>query len=227
MNKYFFCINPKSYLQGEKLFEFAGFANNLAKQYDFDIYFTCPTLYLSKAAEQNQNLKITAQKVDAYFLRDKMDNVEIKNLKEIGVQAIVVNHASLSIDIKEVKKLIELCKQNKLVSIVCAGELNEIEYFAKQTPSIIVCEKKDLIGKGIQADDEYMLRSKRIIEYYSKSIGVSQSAGIRNGKDILKAFKNGANGTGVTSGIFLSENPKLKLIEFLEATKLAIAKYGG
>lgn len=227
MSRNFLCVNPKSYLHGKELYEFAIYLDKLAKMYNFDIYLTSPTLYLISLKKICGTIKITSQEINVNFSYIDMGGMNTFWLKEIGIQAIVLNHASNPMSRADLTMAIQMCKEYKLESIVCVDDYEEIDFVSKLKPDIMVCEQHKLIGKGKVSDNYYMKKSNEIIKSNSPLTKISQSAGIRSKFDIINAFKNGADGTGITSGIFCAKNPSEKLIEFLEATKMAIDKYGG
>lgn len=226
MSEFFFCINPKHYLIGDEFFNFLKFADDMAKEYSFDIYFTCPAIYLYVSKLICKNLLITAQNCDFNTKRSSMGTIYAEDLKYVGASAVVLNHASKKINMEGVESVVRECEKMGLKTIVCASSIYEVGCIADFNPTIMVCEQENLIGTGIISDENYIKTTTELIHQRSLSTKVSQSAGIRKKEDIINAFRLGADGTGVTSGIFCARNPKEKLKEFLDATAYAIERYG-
>ncbi len=226
MTKLFFSINPKSILLGHDLFAFADFANQAAQHYDFDIYFSCPTVYLSQLAHQCTNMIISAQTMDISLSKEKMGSVNIDFLQDAGAKAVVLNHDSNPMTYADLSKAVEQCRERRIQSLVCGGDREEIRQIAFLKPDMIICEQNTLIGTGIVSDMEYINDTNRFIKTICPDTRISQSGGIKSKMDIIRAIWHGADGTGSTSGIFGSTDPRKTLIEFLDATKEA-EKDGG
>lgn len=139
MTKLFFSINPKSILLGHDLFAFADFANQAAQHYDFDIYFSCPTVYLSQLAHQCTNMIISAQTMDISLSKEKMGSVNIDFLQDAGAKAVVLNHDSNPMTYADLSKAVEQCRERRIQSLVCGGDREEIRQIAFLKPDMIIC----------------------------------------------------------------------------------------
>ena len=62
---------------------------------------------------------------------------------------------------------------------------------------------------------------QKTVKRINPDILVLQAAGIRNGQDVYKVIKAGADATGTTSGIMKAENPEAMLDEMIRAVRTA------
>lgn len=221
INVPFFVINPKSYLYGDEVIKLARKANSLANQYNVDILFTAQLIDMPKIKEVAPTLILTAQHFDPIQPGRGMGHVLPDALKYHGVQASFLNHAECPMTISDLDKAIKLGKKHELLTVVCSGSYEETKAIASLQPDIMVCEPTELIGTGQTSDDEYMQTTQKIIRKISPNTKVLQAAGISNADDVYNAFKNGADGTGGTSGIVCAKNPSVTLDKMFKALEKA------
>lgn len=213
----FFSINPKSYWYGDTLIEMAKYADELTAQYDIDTVFTAPYAELYKIAQFKKNLFLTAQGMDGIDPGRGMGAVLPESLKEIGVEAVFLNHAERPMTVTGLVKAMEKAKELDLMTIVCADNVKEASLIATLNPTVIVCEQASLIGTGQVANSNYMKETNEAVLKISPDTLVVQGAGISTGDDIYNAIMCGSDGSGATSGITCSKDPKATIKEMMEA----------
>lgn len=213
----FFVVNPKSFLYGESLMDLARYANRLAEEYDIDILFTAPLTELSIVAKECPNLIVTSQHMDHIKPGDSMGRVLAESLKEIGVQAVVMNHADNPMPSSILADTIQRAKDVGLQTIVCADSVQEGQAMAILGPDIVLAEPTELIGQDQISDRDYVTSTIEKIKQVNPDVLVEQGAGIRSEKDVSELLQLGADGVGVTSGIVKAEHPKDMMKKMIQA----------
>ena len=218
MKRKIISINPKSYLYGEELIAFGLFADQLAKKYNkIDVYFCCPFVHIQELSKKTEHLIIAAQSMDPVGVGSSMGKVFPESLVNVGCKAVVLNHNDKPMTTSELVSSFKICRNLKLKTMICAGDLEEVEMISVLRPDIMICETHDSIGQGISSSSAYMIETKRMINKHSKSTKIIQGGGIMDEKDITKAIVSGADGVGMTSGIVCASNPFEKLKRLIQA----------
>jgi triosephosphate isomerase len=144
-----------------------------------------------------------------------MGSVLPEALVEAGVQAVSLNHVEKPLRLNELASTIERANEVGLITIVCADSPKEVAAVAQLKPDVIVCEQTRLIGTGVTTDEEYMAVTTEIIRSIDEEIKVVQAAGVKNGDDVYRLIKAGADGTGSSSGIALHPSKNAILEEMV------------
>lgn len=216
----FFVVNPKSFLFGEPLMDLARYADQLAKEYPIDILFTAPLTELANVVQECPNLIVTSQHMDSIESGDSMGRVLAESLKQVGVKAVVLNHADNPMPSSVLAKTIQRAKVVGLQTIVCADSVQEGRAMAVLQPDIVLAEPTELIGQAQISDREYVISTIEKIKEINPNVLVEQGAGIRSEKDVTELLQLGADGVGVTSGIVKAENPKEMMKRMIQAVAI-------
>ncbi|WP_434520458.1 triose-phosphate isomerase [Pediococcus sp. M21F004] len=213
----FFIVNPKSYLYGADVIKLAKLADKVSARYDIDCIFTGQLVDLSAIHEAAPNLVLTAQHMDSLKPGRGMGHVLPEALKNIGVQAVVLNHAENPLTIATLDRSINRAKEVGIMSIVCSDTPAQCAAIAEMHPTMMICEPNSLIGTGNISNDEYIEQTNRAIRDVDKNILIMQAAGVSTADDVKKVLGLGADGTGGTSGIIKAPNWEEKLNEMMSA----------
>lgn len=214
----FFVVNPKNFLHGEELIDLAKKADYLSGKFDIDVFFTTPPTELKRIVDASSNLIVTSQHMDYQEVGNSMGKIIAEELHDIGVQAVVLNHAESQLTVSHLLKSIDKAKEADLLTIVCASSIKETELIAMASPDIVLAEPTELIGQNKKSNKEYVQLSVNAVKSIDSNILVEQGAGIRSEKDVIELLKFGADGIGVTSGIVKSEKPKQSMESMIKAT---------
>jgi triosephosphate isomerase len=133
----------------------------------------------------------------------------------------MLNHAEKPLSMANLYQAIKRADEVGLVTIVCADSIKEAEAIAHFSPNIIVAEPTELIGTGQTSDEAYVIATTSAIKRINPEIQVLQAAGIKNGHDVYRTIKAGAEATGTTSGIMKAEDPEAMLDEMICAVRTA------
>lgn len=213
----FFIVNPKSYLYGDDSMKMAKIADKLAKKYKIDCLFTGQLVDLPKIAKETNNLIITAQHMDSLIPGRGMGHVLPEGLVNMGIQAVVLNHAEKPLTIAELDKTVRRAKAVGLMTVVCADTVEQCKAVAELGPDCMICEPDSLIGTGNSSNEEYISQTTKAVREVNKNILIMQAAGVSTAEDVEKVMKLGADGTGGTSGIIKAPSWENKIDEMMAA----------
>lgn len=221
MDTPFLIVNPKNYLNLDEALDLAEYANALVEEYDVNLLFSAPFPYLAILKDKFKNLKIVAQHVDDVVGGVGMGKVSVEALSDIGVDVVVLNHAENPLTYDSMIRVVDDLNKREMVSIVCCNSVKEAKALALLNPTVILCEPTDLIGTGQVSDLSYIEKTNKIIREVNPNILVEQAAGVSNGDDVYKIIMAGSDGTGATSGIVKSKDPKATLLDMVKGLKRA------
>jgi triosephosphate isomerase len=207
MKRPYISINPKSYLFGDALIELALGVDKLAEEFEIDTLFTAPYVYLAQIAQSTSHLIVAAQGADGITPGRGMGLVLPDSLKDVGVQAVILNHAERPMTVHNLAEAVRRVKELDMLSIVAVDTVEEAKMAAILEPTNIICEPTGLIGSGSTSDESYMKATLNAIHGISPKTLISQSAGVKSGDDVYRAIMNGADGTGASSGVAKAERP--------------------
>ncbi len=173
-----------------------------------------PDLYLQK----DSGIEVFAQHVDPIEPGSHTGHVLPLALIEAGASGSLINHSEDRMPAEKIKKCVELCRQHKLTSIVCAESIAKVGEVAAFKPDFIAIEPPELIGSGIpvsKADPDIVRNSVRAVEAIDKSIVVLCGAGISKGEDVKAALELGTSGVLLASGVVKAKDPKKALLDLV------------
>lgn len=217
----FFEIGPKSYLYGDDIIEVAQIADEMSVKYGVDILFTCPYVSIEKVVESTNNLFVLAPSMDSIYPGRGIANILPESIKASGASGVMLNHAEAPMTYSNLEKTVNRARELNLMTVVCAGSINEIKAVAFLNPDVIVAEPTELIGTGNTSDLSYMQTSTEAIRSINSEIQVLQAAGISNGNDVYRVIENGADGTGSSSVIANAKNKREIIEEMISAVAAA------
>jgi len=213
----FLIVNPKAYLSGSETMRLAALTDGLAGEYDLDVLYTAQTVHLAQVAAASRHLIVTAQHLDPVRPGDIMGATVPEALAEVGVQAVMLNHASHPLSLPDLRLSVQRAEECGLATIVCADSEEQCRAVAGLRPTVVICEPTRQIGTCTMTADEYMVRTTQVVKTVSLSSLVVQAGGVSSGDDIRHVLSLGADGSGGTVGIVLAPDPRTVLIDMLDA----------
>ncbi len=217
----FFEIGPKAWMYGERMLRLAKAADIVSKKYDVRIILTPQYSDIHLLAQETENVLIFAQHMDPLPIGRGLGSVLPEAVKAAGAVGVMLNHAEKPMTIGNLHKAVKRAREVGLISIVCADSIDEAKAIAHFSPNIIVAEPTELIGTGQTSDEQYVIETTAAIKSINTEIQVLPAAGIKNGSDVYKIIKAGAEATGTTSGIMKATNPEAMLDEMIHAVRTA------
>jgi triosephosphate isomerase len=144
----FFELGPKAYLYGERLLALARHADALSAQYDVRIILTPQAVDIPELVEETSNLLIFAQHMDPVRVGRGNGSVLPEALKAAGAKGTMLNHAEKPLSPHVLAETILRADEVGLATLVCAGNVQEVERVSRLAPNIIIAESPELIGVG-------------------------------------------------------------------------------
>ncbi len=219
----FFEVGPKAFLYGKELLRLARHADLLCEKYQVQIIFTPQYVDIPILANETKRIFVFAQHMDAIEVGRGVGSVLPEALKEAGASGVLLNHYEKRLPLDDLEKAITRANVVGLATMVCADTLEDSALVAQMHPNIIIAEPPELIGIG-KRNQEHQQAIQEInstIWTIDPQIRVLHGAGISCGQDVYDVIAAGAQGTGSTSGIFLSNDPFRILEEMIQAVREA------
>jgi triosephosphate isomerase len=214
----FLILNVKSYIYGEELLNLAKETAALADTYDLDVVFTAPYVDLpAVAALKNPHLFVTAQHMDGIVPGRGMGAVLPESLKNVGVDAVILNHAEKPMELAAIDAAMRRADELGMNTIVIADTPAQSRAAASLGPDMMICEPTSLIGTGTTSNDDYIIATNEAVRSVDPDIMIIQAAGVSSGADVYRVCKLGANASGGTSGILKAPSPKGMVEEMMQA----------
>jgi len=217
----FFEIGPKAFMYGERILKLAKAADAASAKYDVRIILTPQYTDIRMLAYETEHLLIFAQHMDPLPIGRGLGSVLPEAVKAAGAVGVMLNHAEKPMSISDLHKAIKRADEVGLVTIVCADTLEEAVAIAHFSPNIIVAEPTELIGTGQTSDEQYVIETTSAIKKINPEIQVLPAAGIKNGADVYKMIRAGAEATGTTIGIMKADDPEAMMEEMIRAVRIA------
>jgi triosephosphate isomerase (TIM) len=205
----FFEIGPKAYLYGKEVLELARHADKVGRKYAVQVIITPQYVDIPLLAHAMENVLVFAQHMDSLPVGRGVGSALPEALKAAGAVGVLLNHAEKRLAKDELERTIRRADQIGLATMVCADTLQDAAMIAQMEPNIIIAESPALIGVGKRdANDALAIDCiNRAVWEINPEIRVLHGAGISCGRDVYDVIAAGAQGTGSTSGIILSDDP--------------------
>ncbi|MBW3022832.1 triose-phosphate isomerase [Candidatus Woesearchaeota archaeon] len=209
-----YIINFKTYKEasGKNAVKLAKLCKKVASKKKASVLVAVQPADISDVAETGA--KVIAQHVDAVEPGRYTGFVVPKDVKKQGAVGTLLNHSEHKLKFDVLKKTIKICRQNKLIVVACASTPAEAEKISKLKPDYIAIEPPSLIAGKVsvsKAKPEVITKTVRRI----KKIPVLCGAGIHTREDVKIAFKLGAKGILVASGVVKAKNKEKELKELI------------
>jgi triosephosphate isomerase len=200
-------VNYKTYAEstGERGLELSQNIQGVSK----DIVLVPQTPDLRLIASKVNN-PVLAQHIDPVSQGAHTGHINAETVKGAGAIGTLINHSEKQLYLPEIQRCVEICKETKLISLVCVAEMDTEKAVAAMGPDMIAIEPPELIGSGIpvsKAKPGIVRDAVRLAEDINPDVKVLCGAGITNGDDVRKAIELGAEGVLVASGIVKAKNP--------------------
>jgi triosephosphate isomerase (TIM) len=174
-----------------------------------------PSILSLKDVKKNSSLTVYSPHVDNITYGSYTAGINMLELKQFGVYGTLLNHSECKLPLTILKDTIELCKKNKIKTVVCASTLREIKKIVKFKPTYIAYEPKELIGGNISvtsAKPHLIIKAIDLVKGQSKFLC---GAGIHSKEDVGQAIILGSHGVLIGHSISKAKDPLKKLKEML------------
>ncbi|MCL2135491.1 MAG: triose-phosphate isomerase [Candidatus Bathyarchaeota archaeon] len=215
-------VNFKTYLEstGKKAIHLAKQAEKASQETGVQIIIAPQFVDLAKIAETVE-IPVFAQHLDPINPGNSTGHILADALKEAGVVGTLINHSEKQLRLIDIQTTVELAKEKKLVSCVCANNPTVSAAVATLKPDITSIEPPELIGTGIpvsKAKPEIITNTITLVHQINKKMPILCGAGISQAEDVTSALNLGTHGVLVASGIVKAKDPYNILCTFANAT---------
>ena len=210
-------INLKNYLEtsGNNTIKLVNDAEKVSEKLDIEIIISPPQPSLALIAKQTK-LKVISQHVDLKKPGSTTGYYIPEIIEKVGAAGSLINHSEHTIEIDDIKQLIEKLKELRLSSFVCVKTLDEFKELLEFEPDYIAIEPPELIGtqKSISTEKPFLIREcSKMVNSKNHRSKLICGAGINKKEDVKTAFEYGAKGILVSSSITKSSNWYEKIFE--------------
>ena len=212
-----FTVSPKTYLLGEDSIKAAHLADDAAAGREHSIFWTAPVPELCAVAKSLKNVIPTAQHADLVGDGKGMGLTPLESLKAAGIEAVFLNHTAHPLPVDKLAATIDHARELGILTIVAADSVAESKAVAVMNPDVILCEPSSLVGTGHTSDDKYISDTLSAVREVNPDIVIMEGAGIRNGDDVRRLISLGAQGTGISSALAITDNQEALLTELFDA----------
>jgi len=209
-------INFKTYHNVEYNVKLARALEDVAKQEQVAIGIAVPATEI-EFIKENTDLAVFSEHIDYYLPGAHTGSILPEDIKYYGAQGTLLNHSERKLTLEAIEKAIKSCKGLGLKTVVCAANVEEAKAIDVLNPDIIAIEPPELIGGDISVSKA----KPEIIQEAVKNIknDIIVGAGVKDSNDVYNAFRLGAKGVLLASGITQAENPKKVLMELIQGYK--------
>jgi len=215
-------INLKNYneISGDKSLKIAEEAKKVFLSNHKEIIIAPPASSIMALSEID--LPIISQHVDDAPLGATTGFIVPEIVKSHGAIGSIINHSEHKIEHRQVSNLVKRLRELRMISIVCADDLREVEALSHYSPDYLAIEPPELIGTGIavsKANPSIIIDSVQMVKRASPSVKVLCGAGIVDKTDVQKALELGAEGILISSGVVKSSSWYDKILELSSVLK--------
>ena len=207
-------VNFKTYKSaiGNNSLKLARFCDDIRKETKINIVISVPSTDIFRISSKLK-IPVLSEHIDYFGYGSHTGFILPEDIKENGAVGTLINHSEHRLDFKTIKKTIKRAKQNNLAVIVCIEKPSEAPRIAKLNPDFIAIEPPELIGGNVSvstANPEIITKTIKKVNSVKK-IPVLCGAGVKTKEDVEIAYKLGAKGILIASGITKAKRPRRAL----------------
>lgn len=216
-------VNLKTYrtAMGEKAVGLAAVAEEVSKRTGVCIAVAPQALDLRLVAESTE-VPVFAQHVDPVGYGKHTGHVLPEAVADAGCSGTLISHSERRLELWAIEATVYRAREAGLFQAVCVDAVDRGRAVAPFGPDAVAIEPPELIGTGTpvsRARPEVVSGSVEAVKRIDSRVKVLCGAGITSGEDVEAAFKLGAEGVLVASGVVKAENPYEVLLDLAEAVR--------
>jgi triosephosphate isomerase len=213
-------VNFKAYeeVEGSRGAMISGICEEMAKESGVSIAVSPPQVQLSSTASL-VDIPVFAQHVDAFAPGSRTGWITPSMVKAAGARGALINHSEHPVSLDNIGKVVALCKELDLITVVCADTVDTAREIAPFGPDFIAVEPPELIGGDTSvttAKPEVVSDAVKAVHEVDPSIKVLCGAGVKTGNDVKVAIELGAEGVLLASGVVKASSIKGALRELVQ-----------
>jgi len=167
-------------------------------------------------------IPVFAQHIDAVGTGAYTGYTSPEAVAGVNAAGTLINHSEHRLKLADIDELVQNCKMNNLITIVCTNNLQVSCACAPLIPDFIAIEPPELIGGDISvttADPEIVKKTVEEIKKIEPQVKVLTGAGVKTGEDVSKALELGTDGVLLASGVIKANDPKKVLLDLVDGFK--------
>ncbi len=210
-------VNLKAYAEstGKKSVAIAKSAEAVSIEMGIEIAIAPSFVDLVKVKE-SVSIPVFAQHVDTISPGSHTGSVTMENIKDWGIDGIIINHSEKQVKVSEIDMAIKRSRELGLKSLACSNNVEVTKAIAALGPDFVAIEPPELIGGDISvsmAKPEVVSDSVKAVMEINKNVLVLCGAGVKNKNDVKRAYELGSKGILVASGVVKAKDVKGALID--------------
>jgi len=221
----FFEIGPKNFLRLPEIVDVSVAAQDAGARYGVSVILTVPTALIAQAKAAAPAPFVFAQSMDLESLGPSVGRVTPESLVDAGADGVMLNHDSNPLDPEGLRRSIQRAQENGLMTMVCAGNEDEVLRILALRPTIILFEPPELIGHSGGAGRPWIARVDAKTRALAPEVLMMHAGGVGKPADAYQIMLSGADGTGSTSGVLRDESPESAAARFISATRHGFDDY--
>ncbi|MGB9914203.1 MAG: triose-phosphate isomerase [Candidatus Bathyarchaeales archaeon] len=214
-------VNFKTYFEatGQKAVALAKYAEKVSKETGVFIAVAPQFVDIARVAEAVE-IPVFAQHIDPIKPGSYTGHVLAESIKEAGAVGTLINHSERRLKLADIDAVIELAREQGLISCVCVNNPSVSAAASALKPDIVSIEPPELIGTGIavsRVQPEVVTTTVKLVRGINSDVTILCGAGISHGEDVATAIRLGTQGVLVASAIVKAKDPYSVLREFADA----------
>jgi triosephosphate isomerase (TIM) len=215
----FFEIGPKNLLRAAQLRPLAAAAAAAGAAEQVSVIITVPATEVAGIKSAHPDLLVFAQHMDPDQLGPSVGIVTAEALADAGADGVMLNHDARPLESSVIDRCVRRGAESGLMTMVCAGGLDEAISIARLHPNILLYEPPRLIGSRNTLERPWIHPVNARIAEIDDSIKVMHAGGVASPEDAYRIMHAGAEGTGSTSGVVLAPDPAVAARSFIAAAR--------
>lgn len=215
----FFELGPKNLLRLADILDVAEAAEAAGRRHGVSVILTVPAALIAQVQAAVPGVHVFAQAMDDNEIGPSVGTVIAEALVDAGARGVMLNHDSHPLDRDALERAIVRARTNGLQTMVCAGSDDEVTALAGMSPTIVLYEPPDLIGRATRADRPWIGAIDERMRALAPDVLMMHAGGVSSPADVYDIMRAGAAGTGSTSGVLRAASPRDAVAEFIEAAR--------
>lgn len=215
----FFEVGTKNLLRLPEILDVAVAAQRAGERSDVAVIMTVPTALVTRVRTEAPAIAVFAQNMDTAEPGSTVGRVTAESLVDAGAHGVMLNHASLPLDSRQLRRSVIRAQVNGLLTMVCAGQEREVIELLPLRPTIILFEPPELIGHRGGADRPWIEPVNQVVSDVAPDVLMMHAGGVGTPDDAYQIMRSGADGTGSTSGVLQDRSPSHAVAQFIDAVR--------
>lgn len=215
----FFELGPKNLLRLPEILEVAAAAQDAAKRHEVDVILTTPTSLIAQVRAGAPDLLVFAQSMDVDRMGPSVARVTAESLVDAGAHGVMLNHDANPLGPDDLRHAIARAHANDLLTMVCAGSQADVLRLLPLRPTAILFEPPELIGHTGGIERPWIRDIDNQVRAVAPEVLMMHAGGVGAPDDAYQIMRQGAAGTGSTSGVLGDGSPTRAVEQFISAAR--------